>query len=266
MIRLPDLIPDVLEIARAAGRIIMEVYESEADFGVEQKADNSPVTRADRAADRVICDALSALAPQWPVISEESELPPYAERRQWDYCWLVDPLDGTKEFIRRSGEFSVNIALIHRQEAVLGLILGPVPGECFWAVKGHGTFELMPDGRQVRRQCSAFRWADSGLRLLTSRSHYNMATEKLAVQFDAPRFIQRGSALKFGMLARGDADVYPRLGNTSEWDTAAGQVILEEAGGAVVDYHTRKPLLYNKESIENPFFYAFGALLQAQNL
>jgi len=266
MTRLPDLIPDVLEIARAAGRVIMEVYESEADFGVEQKADNSPVTRADRAADRVIRDALGALVPLWPVISEESKLPSYEERRQWDYCWLVDPLDGTKEFIRRSGEFSVNIALIHRHEAVLGLILGPVQGECFWAVKGHGAFERMPDGRQVRLQCAPFRLTDSGLRLLSSRSHYKMATEKLVVQFDAPRLIQQGSALKFGMLARGDADVYPRLGHTSEWDTAAGQVILEEAGGAVLDYHTRKPLLYNKESIENPFFYAHGALLQAQNL
>lgn len=265
MTRINDLIPEVLEIARMAGSAIMDVYAGEADFGVEQKPDNTPVTRADRAANRIICDALEALTPDWPIISEENDLPPYDERRNWDYCWIVDPLDGTKEFIRQSGEFCINIALAHRGEAVLGVILAPVSGECFWALKGHGAFELRPGEGDVRLQCASFRWEDEGLRLLTSRSHLNAATEKLVGQFRDPQFIRRGSAVKFGMLARGEADVYPRMGHTGEWDTAAGQIIIEEAGGALLDYQTQKPLLYNKESTENPFFYARGALLPASN-
>ncbi len=261
MTHIADLIPSVLEIARRAGDAIMEIYTHEADFGVEQKPDDTPITLADRASNLVICEALTALTPDWPIISEENELPPHAQRLQWDYCWIIDPLDGTKEFIRRNGNFTVNIALVLRGEAILGAIYAPASGECFWAVQGLGAYEVMPGGKKERLHCKAFRWESAGLRILSSRSNFNTETKLLIKQFPAPQFVSRGSALKFGILARGQADLYPRLGPTGEWDTAAGQIILEEAGGAVVDYHTRQPLRYNKERTENPFFLAHGRLL-----
>lgn len=255
------LVPSVLALARQAGHAIMEIYLNEADFGVEQKPDDTPITRADKASNRIICKGLGQIAPQWPVISEENELPSYEERQRWTYCWIVDPLDGTKDFIRRSGNFTVNIALAHEGAPVLGLIYAPYSGETFMAVKGHGAWEWMPDGRQERLQCADFRWDSAGLRILTSRSHFNSETKALIRQFTSPQFIARGSALKFGILARGQADIYPRLGPTGEWDTAAGQILLEEAGGAVLDYHTRQPLRYNKPDTGNPFFVAQGRAL-----
>ncbi len=261
MTHLADLIPGVLDIARRAGELIMDIYENESDFGIEQKSDDTPITRADRAANRVICDALEALTPHRHIISEENDLPPHAERQGWEYCWIVDPLDGTKEFIRRNGNFTVNIALARRDTAVLGVIYAPATGECFWAVEGHGAYEALPGGRSERLRCASFRWDAAGLRILSSRSHFNMETKVLIREFPSPKFISRGSALKFGILARGEADLYPRLGPTGEWDTAAGQVILEEAGGAVLDYYTRRPLRYNKESTVNPFFLACGHLV-----
>lgn len=251
--------PEVIQIAHKAGDAIMEVYGGTADFAVEQKADHTPITLADRIADKIISEGLTALHPQWPVISEESELPPYEERRHWPYCWIVDPLDGTKEFIRRNGDFTVNIALVQGQEAVFGLIYAPVTGECFYAAKGQGAYEIHPEGKR-RLHCTPFRKQDAGLRILISRSHLNTETEDFIRRYEAPVLVPKGSALKFGLLARGQADVYPRPGRTGEWDTAAGQVILEEAGGRVLDFQTQKPLRYNKEDTLNPFFIAYGNL------
>jgi len=252
-------IPELLRIARAAGEVILEVYDDPAHFGVEQKEDNTPITRADRASNELICSALLALTPDWPIISEENELPPYEARRAWSYCWVVDPLDGTKEFIRRNGDFCVNIALVKDGRAVLGLVYAPVTGQCFWAVQGQGAFEVTEAGER-RLQCARFGMEDAGLRVLSSRSHFNTATQEWIGGLREPGFVNKGSAIKFGLLARGDAELYPRLGPTGEWDTAAGQVIVEEAGGAVLDFYTRQPLRYNKESTLNPHFIALGAL------
>jgi 3'(2'), 5'-bisphosphate nucleotidase len=252
-------IPELLRIARTAGEVILEIYHDPSSFRVEQKADNTPITRADRASNEMICKALAALTPDWPIISEENELPPYEERRHWSYCWIVDPLDGTKEFIRRNGDFCVNIALAKEGRAVLGVIYAPVTEECFWAVQGQGAFEVSAKGDQ-RLHCASFGIDDAGLRILSSRSHFNPATQAWIGGLREPKFVNKGSAIKFGMLARGDADLYPRLGPTGEWDTAAGQVIVEEAGGAVLDFYTRQPLQYNKENTLNPFFMARGAL------
>lgn len=252
-------IPQLIDIAQAAGEVILEIYDHPADFGVEQKEDHTPITRADRASNQLICNALAELSPRWPIISEENNLPPYEERRHWHYCWIVDPLDGTKEFIRRNGDFCINIALAQAGEAVLGLVYAPVSKQCFWAVRGCGAFEVSAKGAQ-RLQCARFSAGDAGLRILSSRSHFNTATQTWIGNLQQPAFVTKGSAIKFGLLARGDADLYPRLGPTGEWDTAAGQVIVEEAGGAVLDFYTRQPLRYNKENTLNPFFIAQGAL------
>lgn len=252
-------IPELLRIARTAGEVILEVYHDPSSFGVEQKADNTPITRADRASNEMICKALAAMTPEWPIISEENELPPFEARRHWQYCWVVDPLDGTKEFIRRNGDFCINIALVKEERAVLGIIYAPVTGQCFWAVQGIGAFEVLPEGEQ-RLHCASFGIDNAGLRILSSRSHFNTATQAWIGGLREPEFVNKGSAIKFGLLARGDADLYPRLGPTGEWDTAAGQIIVEEAGGAVLDFHTRQPLRYNKENTLNPYFIACGAL------
>ena len=252
-----DLIPDIIGIAAKAGQAIMTVYESPDDVDVQHKDDDTPVTRADHLANGIISEALFSLSPEWPVLSEEQAILPYDIRRAWTHCWIVDPLDGTKEFIRRNDNFTVNIALAHQGKAVLGVIYAPATRECFWAVEGAGAFELTVEGSQ-KIQCRPFGWQDSGLRILSSRSHYNPDTAAFLRQFDLPEYLFRGSALKFGILARGDADVYVRMGPTSEWDTAAGQIILEEAGGHIIDFDTRQPLRYNKENILNPSFIAFG--------
>ncbi len=249
-----------MHIARKAGVAIMEIYDRASDFEVEQKTDDTPITLADKASNKIICDRLTELTPAWPVISEECQLPPYRERSQWEYCWIIDPLDGTKEFIRRNGQFTVNIALANRGKAVLGVLFAPFTGDCFWAVEGEGAWEILPNASQTRLQCSTFGWEDKGLRVLSSKSHFNAATKALIDQLDEPIFVSRGSALKFGMLARGEADVYFRLGPTGEWDTAAGQIILEEAGGAVVKHPERTPLHYNKENTLNPDFIACGII------
>lgn len=252
-------IPELRRIARAAGEVILEVYHDPAHYGVEQKEDNTPITRADRASNELICRALLEMMPDWPIMSEESKLLPYSERKHWQRYWIVDPLDGTKEFIRRNGDFCINIALAEGDEAVLGLVYAPVSGQCFWAVRGHGAFEASAEGDR-RLECARFGMEEAGLRVLSSRSHFNTATQEWIGGLREPRFVNKGSAIKFGLLARGDADLYPRLGPTSEWDTAAGQVILEEAGGSVLDFYTRQPLRYNKESPLNPHFIALGAL------
>ncbi len=257
---LSALIPEVLHVARKAGTAIMEIYNEAPDFAIEQKTDNTPITLADRASNTIICERLSALTPAWPIISEECQLPPYDERRHWDYCWIIDPLDGTKEFIQRNGQFTVNIALAYQGKAVLGILFAPATGECFWAVEGEGAWEILPDASQKRLQCTTFEWEDKGLRVLSSRAHFNAATKALIDQLDSPGFVSKGSALKFGMLARGDAEVYFRLGPTGEWDTAAGQILVEEAGGAVVQHPDRTPLRYNKENTLNPEFLAFGKI------
>jgi 3'(2'), 5'-bisphosphate nucleotidase len=258
--QLSVLIPEVLHIARKAGAEIMEIYNSAADIEVENKNDNTPITLADRASNKIICERLTELTPEWPIISEESRLPAFQDRSGWDYCWIIDPLDGTKEFIQRNGQFTVNIALASRGKAVLGILYAPATGACFWAVEGEGAWEILPDASQNRLQCNTFDWADKGLRVLSSKSHFNTATQALIDQLDSPEFVSRGSALKFGMLARGEADVYFRLGPTGEWDTAAGQIIVEEAGGAVVKYPERTPLQYNKENTLNPHFIAYGVI------
>jgi 3'(2'), 5'-bisphosphate nucleotidase len=244
-------------IARKAGASILEVYREEGDFGVETKSDKSPLTRADKAANQIICDFLGDMTPEIPIISEENKEVPYSERKNYTRFWLVDPLDGTKEFIKRNGEFTVNIALVSDRQPVLGVVFAPVLDELAWAIKGEGSW-MEKGGRVERLRSLSFRYSDPGLRVVCSRSHLNPATQAFIDRLDRPEKVSRGSSLKFLIIAAGEAHVYPRLGPTMEWDTGAAQVILEEAGGRVEVADSRESLLYNKESLLNPEFIAMG--------
>ncbi len=247
----------VSEIVRDAGAAIMKIYEQEDDFQVENKSDNSPLTIADRAANQVINEGLKKLADQFPVISEENKAIPYAKRKNYDYFWLVDPLDGTKEFIKRNGEFTVNVALVKAGAPVLGVVGVPARGELYWGVRNAGAFEVR--NHDVEKLIAArFRLSDPGLKVVCSRSHLNAETEAFIKNLKEPELVSQGSALKFIVLARGEAQLYPRLAPTMEWDTGAAQLILEEAGGSVIAEDSEEPLRYNKENLLNPHFIAYG--------
>ncbi|MEZ5451979.1 MAG: 3'(2'),5'-bisphosphate nucleotidase CysQ [Thiothrix sp.] len=251
---LNQLMPATVDIARQAGEKIMKVYNS-ADFSVEHKDDNSPLTAADLASHHHIVDALAALTPQYPVLSEEnaSELP-FEERSQWQTYWLVDPLDGTKEFIKRNDEFSILIALVHDNIPVLGVVHAPVLKTTWFASKGSGAFKRTGDDTAP----ISVRASGSPLSVVGSRSHASAGLQAFLENIGEHELVSMGSILKACMVAEGTADIYPRIGLTSEWDTAAAQIIVEEAGG----HFTRtdmQPLRYNtKESLLNPHFFVFG--------
>ena len=254
------------EAAVRAGALIMRFYE--ADFTVRQKADHSPVTDADEASSRLILAALEELAPEIPAVCEEAvaagQAPAIAGR-----FFLVDPLDGTKEFISKNGEFTVNIALIDRGRPVAGTVYVPVRKRLFsgwWDGAEKAAFEQEVDPRGAPElvlagapRPIAARWpATDGLVVVASRSHRDAATDTLLEKYPVKSFVAAGSSLKFCLLAAGEADFYPRLGPTMEWDTAAGQAVLEAAGGSVLTLDG-SPLAYGKQSFKNPFFMAWGA-------
>lgn len=246
-------LPEVKRIAEAAGAAIMAIY-TQAQPEVHIKADHSPVTNADLAAHTIIVDALTALTPAIPVLSEESATISWQERQSWQRYWLVDPLDGTREFIKGNDEFTVNIALIEQHVAVMGVVQAPVSGDLYHALAGAGA-HLCRDGRTRRL---ATRPAHRPLTVMMSRSHRREKQEALLAELEPYTILSRGSSLKFCLLAAAEADVYVRPGPTSEWDTAAAQCILEAAGGAVTTF-AGESLRYNtKDSLLNPEFIAVG--------
>lgn len=251
------LAESVSQIARKAGEAIMDIYNNEDNFQVEAKSDSSPLTMADRKGNEVIMAGLKELDVDYPVISEENKAIPYSDRKDFGYHWLVDPLDGTKEFIKRNGEFTVNIALIDEHSPVLGVVYAPVLDEMYWAVRGAGAF-LAKGGEIEKLGGPEFSMEDAGLKVVCSRSHLNEGTQAFVDKLSNPEKVSRGSSLKFLLLATGQAHVYPRLAPTMEWDTGAAQMVLEEAGGKVVAEDTGKPLQYNKENLLNPHFIAYG--------
>ena len=255
------LAASVGEIARRAGAEILKIYDKES-FGIEKKADDSPLTKADRAANRLIERELRELEFQAPIISEEGKEVPVTQRQQYTRFWLVDPLDGTKEFIKRNGEFTVNIALIENGRPVLGVVYVPVTDRLYYAAQREGAYIEDPDRPDNRRRIAAahFTLQDPRLNVVTSRSHLNAATEDYLKRLDEPQIVRRGSSLKILELATGDAHLYPRLGPTMEWDTAAAHAILLEAGGRIVAEDSGKELIYNKEVLRNPRFIAYGAV------
>ncbi len=245
------------KIAKDAGQAILEIYGTE-DFQIESKNDESPLTIADKKANDIICKGLENLDQKYPIISEENKLLDYEVRKNYERCWMVDPLDGTKEFIKRNGEFTVNIALIENGEVILGIVYIPVLDEMYYAAKGKGAFSWI-NGEEKQIQSNNFTMKDTGLKVVCSRSHLNDDTQAFVDGLESPELIAKGSSLKFLSIASGDADVYPRLAPTMEWDTAAAHIILQEAGGSVIDQDTKQALRYNKENLLNPFFIAYGA-------
>ena len=250
-----SLIDPVVALAEKAGLAILEVYSS--DFDVQSKDDNSPLTQADLAAHYCIVAGLEALIPGLPIISEESGLADFEERKTWDRYWLIDPLDGTREFVNRNGEFTVNIALIDNERPVFGVVHVPVQGKTFLGCEGYGAERRDADGNAHSIRVSA--QSASPVRVVGSRSHRGASLDAYLENLGACDMIPMGSSLKFCTVAEGAADLYPRLGLTSEWDTAAAQAVVEQAGGSVVTIDG-KPLKYNtKSDILNPWFFVIGA-------
>jgi 3'(2'), 5'-bisphosphate nucleotidase len=251
---LKELIEPIVALATEAGQAILEVYAT--DFDVQEKSDESPLTQADLASHNCIVAGLKQLTPDIPIISEEDGLPTFEERRQWQRYWLIDPLDGTKEFVNRNGEFTVNIALIDSHRPVFGVVYVPVQDKTYLGCEGHGA-ELRESG-----SVTPIRVADASstpVRIVGSRSHRGSSLDTFLERLGETDMVPMGSSLKFCVIAEGRADIYPRLGPTSEWDTAAAQAVVEQAGGKVLELDGR-PLSYNaKEDILNPWFVVIGA-------
>lgn len=253
-----DFQQKVFAIARQAGQAIMEIYTLE-ERGVETKADHSPITLADKKANDIISSQLQTLTPSIPIISEELPLPPFEVRQHYAYYWLIDPLDGTKEFVQRNGEFTVNIALIHHNRPVFGVVFLPVEATLYWAAEGIGAWKIHNEQENLTPlQADTFTLSQSGLAIAVSRSHFNQATSNYIGQFTFPRLIAKGSALKMLYVAEGKVHIHPRFGTTMEWDTAAAQIIVEEAGGKVLKLEDNTPLTYNKENLKNPDYVVYG--------
>ena len=251
---LKSLVDPIVALAEDAGRAILEVYST--DFEVQSKDDESPLTQADLASHRWIDAGLKSLTPDIPVISEESGLPEFDVRRQWERYWLIDPLDGTKEFVNRNDEFTVNIALIENGRPVLGVVHVPVFNKTYIGCEGLGAQRRDAESGPVKIEVSTA--TASPPRIVGSRSHRGVSLDAYLENLGDYDLVPMGSSLKFCVIAEGGADLYPRLGLTSEWDTAAAQAVVEQAGGSVVTLDG-KPMKYNeKEDILNPFFFVIG--------
>jgi len=248
-------IEDLLNLLRQAGKAILEIYQH--DFKVELKSDFTPVTLADRNSNDILVQGLYTSFSDIPIITEENDQVPYEQRKDWPYFWLVDPLDGTKEFIKRNGEFAINLALIEGIKPVLGIIYIPVMDISYYGIKGQGCFKVTGNQDPAVLKPGTQNTKDKVI-VVGSRSHLSPEVysfvKKLRQEFMEVELIQMGSAIKFGMIADGKADFYLRTGRTMEWDTAAGQAIVTECGKQVYDYTTGRPLEYNKQSLVNPWF------------
>ena len=247
---LNELTNEIKIISKQAADKILEIYET--DFSVEHKADHSPLTAADMAAHQTICESLKKLTPNTPILSEESADISYSERQSWEQYWLVDPLDGTREFVKRNGEFSVNIALIEKEKSILGVIHIPVSGVNYCASLNNGAYKC--ESNNIPVEIMARKTDADNITIAGSRSHGNEQQRNFISKLNDPEILTIGSSLKFCLVAEGLADIYPRFGPTSEWDSGAAQCIVEESGAIVVDTNF-KTLKYNtKESLLNPSF------------
>lgn len=254
---LQDLLKKIIPIVKLAGQAILEVYAKKDIVPVTLKSDHSPLTEADTASHQILVRGIRGLIPELPILSEESQEISYRERCLWTQYWLIDPLDGTKEFLARNDEFSINVALIQNHKPVLGVIYLPVFDVLYMAIEGEGAYKQEQNHHSNRIQTTSFN--STQLRLTLSRRHHSEKLKDWLVHFSNYTILPHGSALKICLVAEGTADLYPRFGNTSEWDTAAGQCILEEAGGAVLNCEDHHPIEYNrKASLVNPAFLAVG--------
>jgi 3'(2'), 5'-bisphosphate nucleotidase len=247
---LDQLLRVAIHAAELATAEILKIYRSD-DFQVEAKHDHSPLTRADKNAHEAIVDVLQQTS--IPVLSEEGKTIPYDVRKNWEYLWIVDPLDGTKEFLKRNDEFTVNIALVHQGKPILGVVVTPVAGDLYCAANDT-AFLVRKNNRIPLPVRKPIDFDTSNLRVVASRSHMNDDTQRFIDNLKAPTLVSRGSSLKFMMLAEGAADLYPRYAPTMEWDTAAAHAIMNAVGLKVLNVNTGEELMYNKPDLLNPFF------------
>lgn len=249
-------IKEIIKIAKLAGDEILKIYEQ--DFEVFDKADESPLTLADKNANDIIIEKLVGLYPDIPYISEEVKNLEFSERKDWEFCWIIDPLDGTKEFIKKNGEFTVNIALVQNGKPVLGVVYIPVQDTYFFAEESKGSFKQIGNAEPQLLARKSDVLGKQQLKVVASRSHLSKDVEdyveKLRAEGKEVDFVSAGSSLKFCLVAEGIADIYPRLAPTMEWDTAAAHAVCTGVGVAVTNNETQKELNYNKENLLNPFF------------
>jgi 3'(2'), 5'-bisphosphate nucleotidase len=254
--QLQQWLTPTIQLTEAAGRRILQIYASA--FEVQQKTDKSPLTEADMASHEIISRGLHQLTPTIPVLSEESKYIDFAERQSWPTYWLIDPLDGTREFVKRNGEFAVNVALVHKHKVVLGIVYAPALNVLYYARRNGGAYKRQD--QQAPQRIQTRRLGSGPIRIAGSRSHSSKLMEQYVARLGEHEWVSMGSSVKACLVAEGAVDVYPRFGPTSEWDTAAPQCIVEEAGGAVTDTEMQ-PLQYNtKAALTNPFFFAYGDL------
>lgn len=240
-------INNIREIALQAGKAIMKIYKK--DFSIEFKDDKSPLTEADLKANEIICSNLVELYPEIPIMSEENKQIDYEIRKNWEYYWCIDPIDGTKEFINKNGEFTVNIALVYQNTPVLGIVYAPAIDKCYYAKKGEGAF--------LNSKSLPIQTDNNKYIIVASKSHMSEETQKFvdSINVDKPKeLVSMGSSLKLCLVAEGSADCYPRLAPTMEWDTAAADAIVRESGKKVLIYGSKKDLIYNKANLLNPWF------------
>ncbi len=261
-----ELLLKIVNVSIEAGKRIMDIYDLE-DFGISFKEDNSPLTFADKASNNVIMNVLKKI--DIPIISEENKQIEYSERKNWQKFWLVDPLDGTKEFIKKNGQFTVNIALIENELPVLGVIYIPVQKNLYFGMKGLGSFKISNIDYTYQTYNQLISEAEkipniennNSYTVLASKSHFKEKTKEfidnLRNKYADLQIINVGSSLKFCTIAEAKADIYPRFGPTMEWDIAAGHAIVKFAGGKVINYDSNKEMSYNKKSLLNPFFIVY---------
>ena len=240
---------DIVAIAQKAGDAIMQIYQK--DFKIAYKDDESPLTEADLKANHIICQALLKRYPNIPIMSEENKQTEYDVRKNWKYYWCIDPIDGTKEFIRKNDEFTVNIALIHQNTPVLGVVYAPAIDEMYHAKKGKGAFK---NNQKLPLQTNPN--PKEKLFVVASKSHLSPETQEFIDNLDTKKVeqVSKGSSLKLCMVAEGKADIYPRLAPTMEWDTAAADAIVREAGKMTYQFNNHQSMVYNKENLLNPWF------------
>ena len=258
MMNIDQLLAGVREAAAEAGAAILDIYADPDRFDTERKADDSPLTAADLAANRLLVARLQELTPAIPILSEESRQADWSQRRHWRECWVVDPLDGTKEFLKRNDEFTVNVALVRDHRPVLGVVYAPALGQWYFAAEGGGAWHQ--SGQQpAERITVASPPSGRAWKVVGSRSHSTPDVQAFVERLGDAELVAMGSSLKLCLVADGSADIYPRLGPTSEWDTCAAHAVVAEAGGQVLDAETGQPLTYNaRETLLNPHFIVCG--------
>jgi len=257
-----DLIEKLIKISKEAGEGILEVYST--DFTYEIKEDLSPITKADMLSHNIIYEQLKLITPDIPILSEENSDIPFSIRSLWKQYWLIDPLDGTKEFINRNGEFTVNIALIKNNRPVFGLIHIPVFNETYWGLETRGSYLIDKNSNEIKLSVSDN--LNDPLRIVASRSHASLELISCLEKIENYELIKVGSSLKFCLIAKGDADCYPRFGATSEWDTAAGEIIACSAGANMVDIKNRSLIYNNRKDFINPSFLVSNCLVNQERI